>query len=309
MQINDLPIECTSMIFSYLSYDELTRCRYVCRNFDKFCQKLLTDGFVRVQQYHENLLQSVKSLLPKRESDRRGHRLTNSYDTLNSIGADLGRLKMSFQKYINRGYCCFTPGKVLDEIFRLLRRTNQIVKSSNAGPRPSEILRELDDIAKMADEYFHEKLIPEYRKRDATYFSTLYDNEVSARLNSNSFSSTYNTSSDNNNKLSSTVLKVNTTSVQKKELEATDKKKLEVLEQQVKDQKDSLDKLQSVVNRQQRMLESYHSCFELCCQKFVQLGSPFTDLSAEMNRLLNSSGSLDKINFQSTVSKTDTNYQ
>ena len=64
---------------------------------------------------------------------------------------------MTFLKYVDINVCCFIPGKVLDEIFSVLRT---ISKDENP-PRAFEILQELRDISSMAMEHFDEKISPE----------------------------------------------------------------------------------------------------------------------------------------------------
>ena len=68
---------------------------------------------------------------------------------------------MTFLKYVDINVCCFIPGKVLDEIFSVLRT---ISKDENP-PRAFEILQELRDISSMAMEYFDEKIVPILKKK------------------------------------------------------------------------------------------------------------------------------------------------
>jgi hypothetical protein len=50
--------------------------------------------------------------------------------------------------------CCFIPGKVVDEVLKILR----IVENSKGPLKPHEILQELRDISSMAIEHFDEKI-------------------------------------------------------------------------------------------------------------------------------------------------------
>merc|ERR1712106_289099 len=50
----------------------------------------------------------------------------------------------------------FIPGKVIDEIFSVLRT----IQADENPPRAYEILQELRDISSMAMEYFDEKIVP-----------------------------------------------------------------------------------------------------------------------------------------------------
>ena len=63
---------------------------------------------------------------------------------------------MTFVKYIDLDICCFIPGKVIDEIFSVLRS----LQTEEQPPRAYEILQELRDISSMAMEYFDEKIVP-----------------------------------------------------------------------------------------------------------------------------------------------------
>ena len=55
---------------------------------------------------------------------------------------------MTFIKYVDLDLCCFIPGKVIDEIFSVLRT----IQSDENPPRAYEILQELRDISSMAME-------------------------------------------------------------------------------------------------------------------------------------------------------------
>ena len=63
---------------------------------------------------------------------------------------------MTFLKYVDLSLCCFIPGKVIDEIFSVLRT----IQADENPPRAYEILQELRDISSMAMEYFDEKIVP-----------------------------------------------------------------------------------------------------------------------------------------------------
>ena len=100
--------------------------------------------------------QDVKALLPRRESERRNHKLSRHCDILTAIETRISLLSMTFVKYIDLDICCFIPGKVIDEIFSVL----QSLQTEEQPPRAYEILQELRDISSMAMEYFDEKIVP-----------------------------------------------------------------------------------------------------------------------------------------------------
>lgn len=69
-------------------------------------------------------------------------------------------LMMTYSKYIEANMCCFIPGRVIDEVLRLLR----LVGNTSEQFRAREILQELRDITSMAIEHFDEKIAPELKK-------------------------------------------------------------------------------------------------------------------------------------------------
>ncbi|CAL4111686.1 unnamed protein product, partial [Meganyctiphanes norvegica] len=97
----------------------------------------------------------VKSQLPRRESERRNHPLFRHCDILTAIETRLSLLNMTFTKYVDCSMCCFIPGKVIDEIYRVLK----FISSNRTLPRSHELLTELRDISSMAMEHFEEKIV------------------------------------------------------------------------------------------------------------------------------------------------------
>lgn len=161
LTVEGLPIEIMENILSYLSYDEISIYRRVNRHFNTCCQRLLNQGFFRAERFHAQCLKAVKKQLPRRESERRTHPLARHCEILTSIETRLSLLSMTFMKYMDMNLCCFIPGKVIDEIFRVLR----LVQGTGHGctstpPRAHEILQELRDISSMAMEHFDERIAP-----------------------------------------------------------------------------------------------------------------------------------------------------
>ncbi|KAK8768557.1 hypothetical protein V5799_014977 [Amblyomma americanum] len=161
LTVEGLPVEIMENILSYLSYDEISIYRRVSRHFNTCCQRLLNQGFFRAERFHAQCLKAVKKQLPRRESERRTHPLARHCEILTSIETRLSLLSMTFMKYMDMSLCCFIPGKVIDEIFRVLR----LVQGAGNGctstpPRAHEILQELRDISSMAMEHFDERIAP-----------------------------------------------------------------------------------------------------------------------------------------------------
>jgi len=154
--LNDLPDTALELTLLYLSYEVIAKIRRVNRRLNNTCKSLLNKGFKNAEKYHLKCLKEVKSNLPRRESERRNHKLSRHCDILTAIETRISLLSMTFIKYVDLDLCCFIPGKVIDEIFSVLRT---IQKDENP-PRAYEILQELRDISSMAMEYFDEKIVP-----------------------------------------------------------------------------------------------------------------------------------------------------
>lgn len=73
-------------------------------------------------------------------------------------------LTMTYSKYIDLNMCCFIPGKVLDEIRKVLN----LVSTPREGLRAHEILQELRDISSMAIEHFDEHVVNLLKRRYTT---------------------------------------------------------------------------------------------------------------------------------------------
>ncbi|CAB3254654.1 unnamed protein product [Arctia plantaginis] len=161
MDLLELPIVIIETIFSYLSYDDIAKSRLVSRTFNDICMRILNRGFVMIERRHATALKNVKAQLPRRESERRYHHLSRHCDILTSIETRISMLNMTYSKYIDNGLCCFIPGKVIDEIRRVL----YIVETATTPPRAHEVLQELRDISSMAIEHFDDKISPAFRKK------------------------------------------------------------------------------------------------------------------------------------------------
>ncbi|AWP14494.1 putative F-box only protein 28-like [Scophthalmus maximus] len=156
-----LPIVAIEAILYFMSYDEISLLRSVCKRMDMICQRVLNQGFLKVERYHSLCQRQVKAQLPRRESERRNHSLARHADILAAVETRLSLLNMTFMKYVDSNLCCFIPGKVIDEIYRVLRYVN----STRAPQRAHEVLQELRDISSMAMEYFDEKIVPILKKK------------------------------------------------------------------------------------------------------------------------------------------------
>lgn len=156
-----MPVVMIENILSFLSYDEIAKNRLVSRGFNEICMRMLNRGFMMIERRHAMALKNVKAQLPRRESERRYHHLSRHCDILTSIETRISMLNMTYSKFIDHGLCCFIPGKVIDEIRRVL----SIVETATTPPRAHEVLQELRDISSMAIEHFDDKISPAFRKR------------------------------------------------------------------------------------------------------------------------------------------------
>ena len=172
LPLGELPDTVFEQTLMMLSYHEIAQLRRVNKRFDTTCMALLNKGFRSAERYHTKCLkviinakelvcksyctQEVKAKLPRRESERRNHKLSRHCDILTAIETRISLLSMTFLKYVDLSLCCFIPGKVIDEIFSVLRT----IQADENPPRAYEILQELRDISSMAMEYFDEKIVP-----------------------------------------------------------------------------------------------------------------------------------------------------
>lgn len=161
MNLEDLPEVVFTKIFSYLSYDQVAKCRAVSRTFNATCSRILNRGYTLAERYHNKSLKAIKAKLPRRESERKNHPLSRQCDILTAVENRLSMLSMTYNKYVDAQQCCFIPGKVIDEIFRILR----LVNSNVPPPKPHDVLQELRDISSMAMEHFDEKILPQLKEK------------------------------------------------------------------------------------------------------------------------------------------------
>jgi len=152
-----LPDVVVRRLLSYLSYDQVARMRAVCKSMDAKCGSHLNLGFLNAEKYHTQLKKKIESRLPRSDSERLNHPLFRHWVVLLGIGTRISILQMTFRKYIDAKACCFIPGKVIDELFEVLRK----ISATDAEiPLSYEVNQEFRDISSMAREYFEEKIVP-----------------------------------------------------------------------------------------------------------------------------------------------------
>jgi len=151
-------------ILENLTYDQVARMRIISVYFNRICKQHLNRGFQRVDRQQSQYLKELKSKLPRRESARRNHPYARHCDILTAIDTRMNLLSMTFGKYMDASLCCFIPGKIMDEIYNVLRILKTTSPSNSRdqkdAPRTYEVLQELRDISSMAMEHFDDKVVP-----------------------------------------------------------------------------------------------------------------------------------------------------
>lgn len=107
--------------------------------FNRVCSRHLNKGFQMVERIQSQYLKQLKCELPRRESARRNHPYARHCDILTGIDTRLNLLSMTFGKYIDADLCCFIPGKIIDEIYSVMR----MLKNSFEAPKTLEVLQVL----------------------------------------------------------------------------------------------------------------------------------------------------------------------
>ncbi|XP_034942697.1 F-box only protein 28 isoform X2 [Chelonus insularis] len=157
-QVNllDLPPEILEKVTSYLNYNTVAHLRSVCHQMNSMCGAILNSTFQKLQTQMFNRFQAIKAQMPRRESARRNHPLACESDIIETLHMRLTLLQMSFGKHIERKHCCFFPGEILDEVYRILH----YIKVTPKLAKPYKVTDELFDLSTMAMEYFKERIEP-----------------------------------------------------------------------------------------------------------------------------------------------------
>nr|XP_032818731.1 F-box only protein 28 isoform X1 [Petromyzon marinus] len=279
-ELLSLPSVAMDAVLAFCSYDEISGLRLVCKKMNVICQRVLNQGFLRVERYHAQCQKQVKSQLPRRESERRSHPLARHADILAAVETRLSLLTMTFMKYVDMNLCCFIPGRVIDEIYRVLRYVN----GTRTPQRAHEVLQELRDISSMAMEYFDEKIVPGLKKKIGGDMSTRFLSATSVPGPSGALAtvqlfSKQSCAKQELNKMQ-TQLKANSTGLGGLRKELNDLRgKLGELQRQVQEQEQKLlEQSQVMVEQSTRLLEQERKLGQteakLTEQHSVQLALP-----------------------------------
>ncbi|CAD5119904.1 DgyrCDS8484 [Dimorphilus gyrociliatus] len=192
MKFDELPLDVKRLILRYMTYDETARLRQVSKEFNVIGQQHLNAGFKQVTKRHSALVHRIKSILPRRESERRNHALSRHNEILTAVETRISLLNMTIMKHVTANQCCFIAGKVLDEFNTVFDQIECSINSSRPIARSHEILTELRDISSMAMEHFDEHIVPLLKKKLLTESSKLKRNiDISSLTEVKSFSENY----------------------------------------------------------------------------------------------------------------------
>lgn len=138
MNFIDLPLDIKGLIFNFFTYDEISRLRQVLlkiqrnlnfsetnrskqvsKEFNLIGQQRLNSGFKQVTKRHTALVHRIKSILPRRESERRNHALSRHNEILTAVETRISLLNMTIMKHVSSNQCCFMAGKVSNNFYVL----------------------------------------------------------------------------------------------------------------------------------------------------------------------------------------------
>lgn len=172
VQISELPADLLFRIFEYLPNEALAKVRKTNKIFHASCCAQLNNSFYQALSFQSRLNERLKHLLPRRESEHRSHPFFRHKATLVALGSYMELLRVHFDDWIKEEYCCFYPGKLLDEVWLILLHLDACIKASVPPKERMELLHEIRDLTKMCVDHFREKIEPrlevekKFRTRD-----------------------------------------------------------------------------------------------------------------------------------------------
>lgn len=281
-----LPEEILEKVFSNLSYDDISKMRLVSKKVDKCCQRLLNQGFLKVEKFHSLCLRDIKAQLPRRESERRDHPLARHSDILTAIETRLSLLSMTFMKYIDMNLCCFIPGKVIDEIYLVLRN----IQSTPSPPRSHEILQELRDISSMAMEHFDEHIVPLLKQKLMASRHTMPLNSEGAGLNDIANAKSANPCIGSSalrrelHKLQMSVKQLTNTSTQQKKEIGDLKQKSCDMRKKIREQEKKVSEQNNILTEQASRITEQDGKISEISRKMLECDRHISNLLSELNR-------------------------
>ncbi|CAF0845497.1 unnamed protein product [Rotaria sordida] len=185
LSFTDLPLLVQEKIIKSFSYTELSRLRSISKHFHRLCSEQLNRGYFQLEIIIHDLQKQIKTKLPRRESERHKHPLSTKFDIISSLDSRIQWLKLTFGSAIQNSYCCFYPGRLLDEIYSVLDR----LKIQQSFSNPCTLLQETRDMSSMAIEHFREQIKPKLQSLRITSLTTIRNNvSTFSTTNNNSLS-------------------------------------------------------------------------------------------------------------------------
>lgn len=157
----DLPDCVLLTVVQFVSFDEVAKVRAVCKRFDRICVAALNMGFRGAERRLAKCMKRIKCQLPRRQSERTKHPLSRHCDILSHVETNIHKLKMTYMNFVDIDMRRFLPGKVLDEIYKVLRAVQRNEISN-------QMSLELRDISSMATEHFNEHVLPRLKALSAS---------------------------------------------------------------------------------------------------------------------------------------------
>nr|CAH7755992.1 unnamed protein product [Callosobruchus chinensis] len=133
--------------------------------FNEVGSKLLSRGFIQLEKKHAAIYKRVKSMLPRRESERRLHPMARHSDILQAVETRISMLNMTYMKYIESNLLCFIPGKVLDEMKHVL----SLVEGDHAPPRTHHCTASSSKVPRLFYNYSLTNEIYKVKKQSKTH--------------------------------------------------------------------------------------------------------------------------------------------
>lgn len=73
---------------------------------------MLSRGFIQLEKRHVAIHKRIKSMLPRRDSEKKAHPMARHSEILQVVETRLSMMNMTYFKYIDSDMLCFIPGKV-----------------------------------------------------------------------------------------------------------------------------------------------------------------------------------------------------
>ena len=161
--ISDLPDDVIFTILGYLSYENVAQIRIVNSFFNQLCKQHLNQGFYKVKKVLINFFNNLRSNLPRRHSARQNHPYAKHCLALNCQVKNICKLSATFGKYMEASLCCFIPGKIIDEVYKVLKIVRVNLETPEDYEKISVLNAQTRDLFSMANGHFKWEIEPALR--------------------------------------------------------------------------------------------------------------------------------------------------